>query len=378
MSQFVPDWNLEDGFSNGEDVHILPMTSQKNPMGRDSEISELLWRDGHMVVHSQTDQKGAGRGSEFKLIQRHEQSTSLIQDEETASWIQNSLDHSMGSEFFSEMAGSNSISLDKLNNNAIVGSARCVKFGPTIESTSYKEDSTMLPPILQQDLKQPVSCVGNGNALNFFHFSKSSRGKSDDLVAQLSTRSIGIQGESHPCLKRKQRDTNYSKDQSEMTEESLAKKQSRNRAAEVHNLSERRRRERINERMKALQELLPHCNKTDKASMLEEAIEYLKSLQLQVQMMWMGSGMAQMMFPGQQRYISGMGMGMARASVPSMHHGVHQSLNQAFLCPTASFHAVNLENATQSAHLQGSQASFDGFLLHSQACISSPPRRLLC
>lgn len=26
MSQFVPDWNLED-------VHILPMTTQKNPMG---------------------------------------------------------------------------------------------------------------------------------------------------------------------------------------------------------------------------------------------------------------------------------------------------------------------------------------------------------
>lgn len=35
--------------------------------------------------------------------------------------------------------------------------------------------------------------------------------------------------------------------------------------------------------MRALQELIPHCNKTDKASMLDEAIEYLKSLQLQVQ-----------------------------------------------------------------------------------------------
>ncbi|KAJ1266303.1 hypothetical protein BS78_08G140700 [Paspalum vaginatum] len=66
----------------------------------------------------------------------------------------------------------------------------------------------------------------------------------------------------------------------------------RRRAAEVHNLSERRRRDRINEKMKALQELIPHCNKTDKASMLDEAIEYLKSLQLQLQMMWMGGGMA--------------------------------------------------------------------------------------
>ncbi|URD75937.1 hypothetical protein MUK42_08970 [Musa troglodytarum] len=57
----------------------------------------------------------------------------------------------------------------------------------------------------------------------------------------------------------------------------------RSRAAEVHNLSERRRRNRINEKMRALQELIPNCNKVDKASMLEEAIEYLKTLQLQVQ-----------------------------------------------------------------------------------------------
>ncbi|KHN36350.1 Transcription factor PIF1 [Glycine soja] len=56
----------------------------------------------------------------------------------------------------------------------------------------------------------------------------------------------------------------------------------RSHAAEVHNLSERRRRDRINEKMKALQELIPRCNKSGKASMLDEPIEYLKSLQLQV------------------------------------------------------------------------------------------------
>lgn len=65
----------------------------------------------------------------------------------------------------------------------------------------------------------------------------------------------------------------------------------RSRTAEVHNLSERRRRDKINEKMRALQELIPNCNKIDKASMLDEAIEYLKTLQLQVQMMSMGSGL---------------------------------------------------------------------------------------
>nr|ABD33186.1 Helix-loop-helix DNA-binding [Medicago truncatula] len=71
----------------------------------------------------------------------------------------------------------------------------------------------------------------------------------------------------------------------------------KNRSTEVHNLSERRRRDRINERMRALQELIPNCNKVDlfflqadKASMLDEAIEYLKSLQLQLQIMSMGGG----------------------------------------------------------------------------------------
>uniref|UniRef100_A0A0E0KGN2 BHLH domain-containing protein n=1 Tax=Oryza punctata TaxID=4537 RepID=A0A0E0KGN2_ORYPU len=94
----------------------------------------------------------------------------------------------------------------------------------------------------------------------------------------------------------------------------------RSRAAEVHNLSERRRRDRINEKMRALQELIPHCNKTDKASMLDEAIEYLKSLQLQLQMMWMGSGMAPpVMFPGVHQYLPRMGVGMgAAAAMPRM------------------------------------------------------------
>ncbi|KAJ6304831.1 hypothetical protein OIU78_020401 [Salix suchowensis] len=74
----------------------------------------------------------------------------------------------------------------------------------------------------------------------------------------------------------------------------------RTRAAEVHNLSEKRRRSRINEKMKALQNLIPNSNKTDKASMLDEAIDYLKQLQLQVQMLSMrnGTSLHPMVLPG--------------------------------------------------------------------------------
>ncbi|KAH6818992.1 hypothetical protein C2S51_002595 [Perilla frutescens var. frutescens] len=114
----------------------------------------------------------------------------------------------------------------------------------------------------------------------------------------------------------------------------------RGRAAEVHNLSERRRRDRINEKMRALQELIPNCNKADKASMLDEAIEYLKTLQLQVQIMSMGSGlcMPPMMFPTGMQHMHpahvphfhpmglgmGMGMGMGMGfgmGMPDMNGG---------------------------------------------------------
>ncbi|XP_048625841.1 transcription factor UNE10-like [Brassica napus] len=46
-----------------------------------------------------------------------------------------------------------------------------------------------------------------------------------------------------------------------------------------------KRRDKINQRMKTLQKLVPNSSKTDKASMLDEVIEYLKQLQAQVSMM---------------------------------------------------------------------------------------------
>ncbi|XP_048436199.1 transcription factor SPATULA-like isoform X3 [Pyrus x bretschneideri] len=72
----------------------------------------------------------------------------------------------------------------------------------------------------------------------------------------------------------------------------------RSRAADVHNMSEKRRRSRINEKMKALLNLIPNSNKTDKASMLDEAIEYLKQLQLQMLTMRNGLSLHPMCLPG--------------------------------------------------------------------------------
>ncbi|VAI22747.1 unnamed protein product [Triticum turgidum subsp. durum] len=89
-----------------------------------------------------------------------------------------------------------------------------------------------------------------------------------------------------------------------------------------------RRRDRINEKMRSLQELIPHCNKADKASILDEAIEYLKSLQMQVQIMWMTTGMAPMMFPGSHQFMPPMAVGMNSACMPAA-----QGLNQMARVP---------------------------------------------
>ncbi|KAL2924043.1 Transcription factor bHLH62 [Bienertia sinuspersici] len=62
----------------------------------------------------------------------------------------------------------------------------------------------------------------------------------------------------------------------------------RGQATDSHSLAERVRREKISERMKFLQDLVPGCNKvTGKATVLDEIINYVQSLQRQVEFLSM-------------------------------------------------------------------------------------------
>ncbi|KAG0513251.1 hypothetical protein BDA96_10G085700 [Sorghum bicolor] len=61
----------------------------------------------------------------------------------------------------------------------------------------------------------------------------------------------------------------------------------RGQATDPHSIAERLRREKISDRMKSLQDLVPNSNKADKASMLDEIIDYVKFLQLQVKVLSM-------------------------------------------------------------------------------------------
>ncbi|KAL1347309.1 hypothetical protein HN51_020776 [Arachis hypogaea] len=112
----------------------------------------------------------------------------------------------------------------------------------------------------------------------------------------------------------------------------------RNRTAAVHNQSERRRRDRINQKMKALQRLVPNANKTDKASMLDEVIKYLKQLQAQIEMM-MSVSMPQMIMQ-QQLQMSMLARSMAN-NAPNPIRPLFPQLIQ----PTTTIGAANTASA---------------------------------
>lgn len=65
------------------------------------------------------------------------------------------------------------------------------------------------------------------------------------------------------------------------------KRAKRGQATDPHSIAERLRRERIAERIRALQKLVPNVNKTDRATMLDEIVDYVKFLRLQVKVLSM-------------------------------------------------------------------------------------------
>ncbi|XWS26526.1 hypothetical protein CRYUN_Cryun26dG0039100 [Craigia yunnanensis] len=91
----------------------------------------------------------------------------------------------------------------------------------------------------------------------------------------------------------------------------------RGQATDPNSIAERLRREKIAERMKNMQELVPNSNKTNKASMLDEIIGYVKFLQLQVRVLSMSR------------------LGAAGAVVPLINDGQAEGSNGLSLKPLA-------------------------------------------
>ncbi|KAI3958948.1 hypothetical protein MKX01_023624 [Papaver californicum] len=88
---------------------------------------------------------------------------------------------------------------------------------------------------------------------------------------------------------------------------------SRGSATDPQSLYARKRRERINERLRILQNLVPNGTKVDISTMLEEAVEYVKFLQLQIKLLssddlWMYAPIA----------YNGMDIGLDRSRHPAL------------------------------------------------------------
>ncbi|XP_045810492.1 transcription factor PIF1-like isoform X3 [Trifolium pratense] len=361
MNHCVPDFDIHHIDKEDEDYHVH--LSKKPSTQQDDEIMELLWQNGQVVMQSQNHRQfrkppspAARNHKEIRSSDAENYEHLFMQEDEMASWLFDSMNedppfnrqdfsteslfHPNGGAVIQATASRPPIHPMRKPEQTVNRNHGNVRNEPGTSSSSMiiaaGRESTVVDscdtPIVTAKTYRLSETIRSTAETGFVSVSTGGKAATTnggttmmDMTVTSSPDCSSGSGEpgqrkSELDRKRKRRETEESEFQSEDVDFECqeGKKQvrgstsstKRSRAAEVHNLSERKRRDRINEKMKALQELIPQCNKSDKASMLDEAIEYLKSLQLQVQMMSMGCGMVPMMFPGIQQFMPTMGMGV--------------------------------------------------------------------
>ncbi|ONM09935.1 Transcription factor PIF4 [Zea mays] len=341
-------------------------TNQKKPVVADDDLVELLWHNGSVVAQPQAHQRPA------PTYDPDRPGTSGLTGEETAAWFPDTLDDALEKDLYTQLWYSTIADAAPQHEGTLPGPTSQPSPSPPVGSSgvesSWAGDICSTFCGSNQVLRTPARIRGKDAALQSelpsntgAHDGTSSSGGSGSNYG-----GFGLPSDSVHVQKRKGRcrdDSDSPSEDAECEEASEETKPSRRygtkrrtRAAEVHNLSERRRRDRINEKMRALQELIPHCNKTDKASILDETIEYLKSLQMQVQIMWMTSGMAPMMFPGVHQFIPQMALGMNPGCIPAAQ-GLSQMPRLPYMNHTLPNHihlnsspAMNLMNPLNAAN----------------------------
>lgn len=134
----------------------------------------------------------------------------------------------------------------------------------------------------------------------------------------------------------------------------------RGQATDSHSLAERVRREKISERMKLLQDLVPGCNKvTGKALMLDEIINYVQSLQRQVEFLSMKLASVNPRLELNTDNLISKDIFQANASLPQqpLYHHVDSS--------TPAFYG---HQPQQNPHLQQTNGSVDHPVVDTTLC----------
>ncbi|KAF7833395.1 transcription factor PIF4-like isoform X1 [Senna tora] len=267
MKNSVPPCNFQSNNS---------FTSQKNPMGQDQEIVELLWQNGQVVLNSQTHKKPVLRTNNGSYGNNL---SNLFQEDETVSWIdqyplEDPLERELCSSFLPDKPTPRFHFPDSSHQKNNDFSQNVLNFAQNREVSRISAEE---PETFRDDGIQRTCPKGEkGKSQTHETTVTSSSGASGSSLRKTCCRSTRIHSQ-----KRKGTDLEELEEQSE------------------------RRRDRINEKMRALQQLIPHSNKTDKASMLDKVIEYLKLLQFQLQVMCMGAGMTPVMPLNAFRYDPG-------------------------------------------------------------------------
>ncbi|KAJ3681214.1 hypothetical protein LUZ60_015703 [Juncus effusus] len=114
----------------------------------------------------------------------------------------------------------------------------------------------------------------------------SKRSKNDTVIPKVECNETS--SENTDNKKEKKENNNNNSKSVEPPKDYIHVRARRGQATDSHSLAERVRREKISQRMKLLQDLVPGCNKvTGKAVMLDEIINYVQSLQRQVEFLSM-------------------------------------------------------------------------------------------
>ncbi|KAK7411500.1 hypothetical protein VNO78_02934 [Psophocarpus tetragonolobus] len=167
-------------------------------------------------------------------------------------------------------------------------------FSPAYSLAEIWPGMTHLPPFPPASADADDSTITDHSAAarKRNHSSKNDSGSNKRMkIGGSSVENDGLKGEAEASSA----GGNKSSEQSTKTCEAPPTKQDyihvrarRGQATDSHSLAERARREKISERMKILQDLVPGCNKViGKALVLDEIINYIQSLQRQVEFLSM-------------------------------------------------------------------------------------------
>ncbi|CAH8314846.1 unnamed protein product [Eruca vesicaria subsp. sativa] len=112
--------------------------------------------------------------------------------------------------------------------------------------------------------------------------------KTEGKTEKRGKKKIKTEDETESSMKGKSNMSNTETSSEIKKQEYIHVRARRGEATDRHSLAERARREKLSKKMKCLQDIVPGCNKvTGKAGMLDEIINYVQSLQQQVEFLSM-------------------------------------------------------------------------------------------